>query len=106
MSQYFILVLTGENGNAARRRDGQEHGGLVLAVLLGDARLVVVEHWDEPRRDELARLPAYAQTSAYDIVSIRRRCILCETQVLLQHQTHTLLQLARSARTSESGGCR
>ena len=54
------MVLTGENGNAARRRDGQEHGGLVLAVLLGDARLVVVEHWDEPRRDELARLPACA----------------------------------------------
>ena len=61
MDQYdIVLVLTGENGNAARRRDGQEHGGLVLAVLLGHSRLVVVEHWDEPRCNELTRLPACA----------------------------------------------
>ena len=52
------MALTTQNGNAARRRDGQEHGGLVLAVLQGHSRLVIIEHWDEPRRDELARLPA------------------------------------------------
>ena len=52
-------LLTREYGNAARRRGGQNHGGLVLAVLLGDERFVVVKHWYEPRRDELARLPAH-----------------------------------------------
>ena len=47
-----------EDGNTARRSERHEHGGLVLSVFVRDAVLVVIQEWDQPCGDVLARFPA------------------------------------------------